>query len=283
MKCGQNKDPDGFTLVTNKQKRRKNKSKKCNITTPSLPQSEVEVFKRSKIETIQKDLYYSTFFSTFIENLNQALNNILQPLKHHPTEIMNVTDNFNNLDISSSNEVDIVCYGLGHFITCMIARYQLAFLLSLKEVLHADTVTVFDPVFLVEEKCFLKELGFDVLEVNEEAKRPIFRKTIFFMPHCDLPLYDNLLSANWNENGLPNLIIIGNSFQNYFLKTPERELKRKAKYVFYSWEIVTENTICNNFQFTDVFNDLSVHYFQSKDLATFQKFDICDIDDENIK
>lgn len=280
MKCEECQGSDGFTFVTHKKKRKRNLKKHI---APSLvqPHVQVDVFKKSKIESIQKDLKCSEFFSTFKETLKCVLINSNTQLtcnqQNQRRTTSNLTENIDNLAINNSDEIDIVCYGLGHFITCMIARYQLAFLMILNEVFQPSTVCLYDPVFLPEEKSFLKELGLEVLEVNEEAKRTINRKTIFFMPHCDLPLYNNLIGANWKEDSLSKLIIIGNSFEKYFLNRLESTLKAGSKYMYFSKEIVTEVKICNNFQFSDIFNDLSVHYFQSNDLSKFQKWTISDV------
>ena len=47
----------------------------------------------------------------------------------------------------------------------------------------------------------------------QEGKRAICQPTLFYMPHCGKPLYNNLLWANWGMQ-LNQLVIIGNSFSN---------------------------------------------------------------------
>lgn len=75
-----------------------------------------------------------------------------------------------------------VCYGLGHFASCVSARYQLAMLLLLLETLQipVGSCCVYDPVFSEIECDALKELGFTVLTENEvhhtfiDIKRHLF-------------------------------------------------------------------------------------------------------------
>ena len=54
-----------------------------------------------------------------------------------------------------------------------------------------------------------------MLEEDEEGGRHVEAPTLFYMPHCEAVLYDNLLKANWSRASLPLLAIIGNSFKTY--------------------------------------------------------------------
>lgn len=47
----------------------------------------------------------------------------------------------------------------------------------------------------------------------------IDRPTILFMPHCDLALYESVLSANWTLDRLENIIFICNHFDDYVQKS----------------------------------------------------------------
>lgn len=95
--------------------------------------------------------------------------------------------------------VDLICYGLVKFSSSKTALYQLGFLLLLKKMLHSEDVYIYDPSFTKREVQFLKEIGLNVLERNEKAKREVKRKTVAFMPNCHPSLYDNLLWANWKK------------------------------------------------------------------------------------
>ncbi|KAH0625690.1 hypothetical protein JD844_015285 [Phrynosoma platyrhinos] len=85
-----------------------------------------------------------------------------------------------------------VCYGVGNFSSCVVARYQLAFLMDLLEELQIPRhfCHVFDPVFSDSEIEILNRLGLTVIKENEY--QDIFSDTSV---HCfsssklrDLPL-----------------------------------------------------------------------------------------------
>ncbi|CAG8590354.1 2186_t:CDS:2 [Paraglomus brasilianum] len=89
-----------------------------------------------------------------------------------------------HLSTHSASVVDIVCYGIGSIESSILSRYQLALALLLRELL-------------------------------QRGQRVISQPTLFFMPHCPLSLYDNVLSANWEKHRLEQLIMIGNRFDFY--------------------------------------------------------------------
>lgn len=40
-------------------------------------------------------------------------------------------------------------------------------------------------------------------------------KTLLFMPHCGVELYENILRQNWAVDGLQRLLLLGNALQEY--------------------------------------------------------------------
>ncbi|KAL3857535.1 hypothetical protein ACJMK2_012192 [Sinanodonta woodiana] len=114
----------------------------------------------------------------------------------------------------------LVCYGLGNFAECYIARYQLALLeaLRIKFEIPPERALIYDPKFCNVEKMVLEKLGYTVIRNNEEGKREFSCEgvSLVFMPHCGRGLYNNLLWSNWSPR-LQNLIIIGNSFARIVL------------------------------------------------------------------
>lgn len=86
---------------------------------------------------------------------------------------------------------------------------------------YCHRMLVFDPVIMDLERAVLEKLGCGVMEVNEQGKRcccaqtveePVSARvvgeggnrcqpTLFFMPHCPMRLYSNLLWANWSSEG----------------------------------------------------------------------------------
>lgn len=265
------KDEDGFSFVSYKGRRKRKGNNKCS--TQIFDDYEPVTLQNfdSVLNDIQDELKHSDFIVRFKEDL---LNVLIEWDSQYLTDNQD-SGNADSLilpdEYSATNKVvqsiDLICYGLGQFSSCTIARYQLGFLLVLKTMLHSEHVYIYDPQFSFEEINFLNKLGLNVLNVNEEAKRVLKRKSIFFMPHCDIPLYNNLLWANWNKDTLSELVIIGNSFQSYELNDAKRRLKERAKYVHLACKFVKEIRMTNVFRFSDIFNDLSIHYFTSASVS----------------
>ncbi|XP_024131788.1 SRR1-like protein [Oryzias melastigma] len=156
-----------------------------------------------------------------------------------------------------------VCYGLGSFSSCAAARYQLAMLLLLLEVLQVSLKNcfVYDPIFSSGEQKVLRELGMTVLTENEEGKRPVTKPTLFYLMHCGKALYNNLLWKNWSVQGLSQLRIIGNSFNGMRERTMERVFKQEYSYISKAVELCEEKTLPCSSRMIDVFSDTAVITF----------------------
>jgi len=145
-----------------------------------------------KLQALRQEVEVSEFFAEVREVLGRS---------HH---------------LRSGCLLDMVCYGIGNFSFSRQAGYQFALLLLLRQYLQLkEPVYIFEPLFTELEREILPSYGCEVIKNNEEAKRPVKKPTLFFMPHVDRCLYSNLLWANWSEESLSNLIILGNSFQHY--------------------------------------------------------------------
>jgi len=72
----------------------------------------------------------------------------------------------------------------------------------------------------------IEELGVTVMRMDERGRRQVKVPTLFFMPHCEVQLYDNLLGANWGHENLTRMVILGNSFGEY-----ERYVEEKRSLV----------------------------------------------------
>lgn len=56
----------------------------------------------------------------------------------------------------------------------------------------------------------------NVLAIDlQNARYGIEERTIVFMPHCDLQLYENLLRENWTRERLSNVVLIANRLSEY--------------------------------------------------------------------
>lgn len=159
----------------------------------------------------------------------------------------------------------IVVYGIGSFMTCSMARDQLALINAVRQRIGPTVpALVFDPVLQAQDYRLLQQhLHMDAIEENEACSRSIDKSTgriLFFMPHLDKQLYDNLLRANWQKGLLDRILILGNSFTNMADSQPARILMSECPHVFHSLQmrIVREQEL----RFTgDSLNDLSLHAF----------------------
>jgi hypothetical protein len=90
------------------------------------------------------------------------------------------------------------------------------------------SIVYYEPFIKTIEREILAHFHVKVLDSNEQGKRRIKRNTredssnfesstLFYMPHCPMRLYSNVLWANWREDLILNgsIIIFGNSFRAY--------------------------------------------------------------------
>lgn len=161
------------------------------------------------------------------------------------------------------NDKHLICVGIGHFSDCLISRHQLAFILSIKEDFNFTSIIFHEPVLTRSEVNILKTLNCSVAERNVEGKIKIERFTLIYAPHCPKQLINNLLWKNWNAESLKQLIYIGNSFSNVVNSTPSRFLSVDAGFIVKLQPNCEEIVLENNFKFTDIFNDTSIHRFSA--------------------
>ena len=91
-------------------------------------------------------------------------------------------------------------------------------------------IRYFEPFMNTMERSILEQIfHVDILEKNERGKRSIddntTTTTLFFMPHCPMRLYTNVLWANWGDS-LLRTIIFGNSFTAYDDRTMDSTIRR---------------------------------------------------------
>lgn len=124
----------------------------------------------------------------------------------------------------SENQMDqIIAYGIGSLAPKPTApMWQLACALNIREELNNIPLLFYDPCTTpIEAKLMTKEWKIHVLTENERGKRSVNGLTsLFFMPHCPLALYTNVLWANWEE--LDRVIMFGNSLPMYQERTMEK-------------------------------------------------------------
>lgn len=136
----------------------------------------------------------------------------------------------NTLSSLGSRKIEhIICYGLGSFHggTETASRYQLALLILIHEELIKlkspleNVIDIFDPAFEeldIEALKSFSNIKFQLIEKNEYCAHKIDSEslnhvTLIYMPRLDKYLYNNLLGANWCEENIRKLVVLGNSFQ----------------------------------------------------------------------
>ncbi|XP_004690722.1 PREDICTED: SRR1-like protein [Condylura cristata] len=233
-----------------------------------------------RIQEAREDLLVSDFWSSALETITACLTKHLELKATKET----LSEALGNLHLDSPGDesavstgsvpgktlvvgncpLKCVCYGLGNFATCVIARSQLTFLLLFmdKFQIPRSHCWVYDPQFSQLETAVLRSLGVTVLGENEEGKRSICGEpTVFFMLHCGTALYNNLLWSNWSIEALSKMVIIGNSFSGLKERLLTRILKENYTYIAKILEGLEELEFPQASQYADVFNDTSVHWF----------------------
>ncbi|KAF4576847.1 hypothetical protein EYR36_004827 [Pleurotus pulmonarius] len=124
----------------------------------------------------------------------------------------------------------VVCLGLGSPSSSRDAIAQLGFLLQLCHCCNTspEKVSLYDPVFTEADKELFVAYQFDVLSENRNGDYPAEGPTLFFMPHCDLSLYENILRANWTPQRLEHLVLVANNLSDYIQNKSQRELEEHA-------------------------------------------------------
>lgn len=164
----------------------------------------------------------------------------------------------------------MVAYGLGSVNDNITSQFQFACALALQDELNINgSLEIFDPAMGKEDAAIASELGCEVVPHNDEAKRVVLRKTLFFMPHCGFNFYNGLMWANWGEH-MKNLMVIGNSFNN-FSKIMKKEMNTNPTNAVYPLlpyiqETPLEIDTCQDGvtplpDVEDAFGGLSVHLF----------------------
>ena len=188
----------------------------------------------TKIESCKLDLQESAFYADLLASLSQC------------------------------NFTSIVSYGIGSPSSCPIARHQFALLLLLNNQYNVRECSLYDPAFSCLDKELILHYDLTLIFCNEEGKRRVREKTLFYMPHCGKLLYDNVLRANWSS--IENVIVIGNRFSSYKERLTTKRFRAEAPCVEKLNELLEEIEIKNSFKYEDIFNDLAIHWTKELNL-----------------
>lgn len=224
-----------------------------------------------KLRSAMARLEASTFYRRF-----------LSQLRDEPK----IRDNL--LKISPPPEkILIVLYGVGSIESYVPPRLQLSLALLLQQEIgsSAAAVEVFDPVLTAAECAAMEALGCSVARIDDRGRRRADRPTLFYMPHCEAALYDNLLAANWGHpSSLGRMVVLGNSFSEYGRFAEEAlggrgsaHATERARYVLRARDFVEEISVASNMGLDEgndslfrAFNETSWHFFHP-DQSELQK------------
>ena len=183
-----------------------------------------------KLKSSKEQRQAKQWFPTDVENDPKRESDLLQKMLRYikkledsqfyqifltQIETPNILENFLKI-LGTESSMQMVIYGIGSIESYEPPRLQLSLAILMKRKFSwIGTIEVFDPIISLAESRVLETLGCSVLSVNEFGRRQALRPTLFFMPHCEAELYDNLLQANWRVDMLNRMVLFGNSFSLY--------------------------------------------------------------------
>ncbi|KAF5392957.1 hypothetical protein D9757_001274 [Collybiopsis confluens] len=206
---------------------------------------------------------------TLVARLQGLQDNLDSAWLHDCTNILAPHINTKELKVLS-----VRCLGLGSPESSDNARAQLAFLLRICKNfgIKSSSIAVYDPVFTEKDKSLFQELGIRVLSETESDGDPVEAPTLFFMPHCDLLLYENVLCANWSLDHLCHILFICNTFGEYLQNNSARSLESKAPHLLKLAPRLTSTPLPPSPDWPGAFNNTSVQFLPSQETELMLKF-----------
>ena len=156
--------------------------------------------------------------------------NISNNVKIQGSDMMNRIDRKKNQILSSEcyrqcsslEYKEIICLGLGP-LNRSSSQWQLALLLTLMEIDNFVNCNAFDPIFDLEDIDILQKYNISNKELYTSTKDI---KTLFYMPHCEYKLMEDILESNLSN--LENIVIFGTSYDSIRDKRFYNDLKSFA-------------------------------------------------------
>ncbi|KAG8460546.1 hypothetical protein KFE25_013196 [Diacronema lutheri] len=123
---------------------------------------------------------------------------------------------------------------------------------------------VFDPVLSDADAAIVRALGLAVLPAADVCHEVGALRTLFYMPHCDAPLYEAVVRANGRRGSLRNVWVLGNSFGAYAERSAERRRAQPTPEIdaAVAERRVREAPIADSLSPSGAFNNLSLHAFR---------------------
>ncbi|XP_077245374.1 sensitivity to red light reduced protein (SRR1) [Tasmannia lanceolata] len=260
----QNPNEDWTVVVPRRGKKTRNPSPKTLtlVQNPWIPSdSAIDRERESKlIQKIQfsiRKLENSDFYRVFLNQLENP--QILQTFSRV---------------LASESQMQMVIYGIGSIESYDSPRLQLALAILLERKFNwIGDIEIFDPILSLTESRVLESFGCSVLSINEQGRREVKKPTLFFMPHCEAILYDNLLETNWRAPLLNRIVLFGNSFGKYeqFVSEFNTKIADSWRFLLFAQRVAKEvgiETVSEDF--FRAFHETSWHFFELD-----QDMDLC--------
>ncbi|KAH8117539.1 hypothetical protein DFH11DRAFT_1025896 [Phellopilus nigrolimitatus] len=166
---------------------------------------------------------------------------------------------------------NVLCLGLGSPTESVQARFQLCFLLELRDEIlpqNQASISAFDPIFSSQDTTLLTSLGVQILSDNQHGKHILSVPTLVFMPHCDRELYEGLLRANWRAPPLANLVLIGNELCRYTESISSRILGAESPCVSRLAPLLASERLPEHGAFPNAFSSTGIQHISAASLAS---------------
>ncbi|KAK7317351.1 hypothetical protein RJT34_01497 [Clitoria ternatea] len=256
----------GWTVVLPRRGRQRRKAPKAGILeekqeawAPTDSQTDPlrETKLMQKVEKCITKVGSSKFYLTFQDQIETS-----------------VLDHFHRI-LGSEIKIQMVIFGIGSLELYEPPCLQLSLAMLMKrDFSWIGNIEVFDPILSVTESKVLEALGCSVISINEHGRREALKPTMFFMPHCEAELYNNLLRANWKPELLSNMVIFGNSFETY---EQHASICKNSPILNSMEHILAVRSFTDEFRiktisddYYNAFHDSSWHFFGSVNEAKLQ-------------
>ncbi|KAM7262682.1 hypothetical protein ACFE04_000365 [Oxalis oulophora] len=133
----------------------------------------------------------------------------------------------------SHSHVQVVVYALGNIEFSFRSQSQLALIIALTRDFPTwilPEIEVYDPCFSPADKIALKNLGCNVLSIDEHCSRRVERPTLFFMPVANYHSMGDILAANWLPFRINQMIILTNAMANPCMELRVKMFQEFDKY-----------------------------------------------------
>jgi hypothetical protein len=198
----------GFTLVCSRRKNRRPEHVPFRLHVEAPVEAPAAVSHQESKEASERVIEQVASARAHIQRFGHGVLAVL-------TESLRVF--LSDLRCDSAEAIPVASIGIGSLVKSNNARFQLAALLEVMDVLKMDSsipplrCAHFEPLFGVADCLALESLG-------HRSVRGVWSReantAIFYMVHCNAELYDAVLAAHWGPE-LRTRCIVGNSLSWY--------------------------------------------------------------------